>query len=98
MGTDAVVFKDRINELWGRMPLIIYGNSETIVAATQTWDYENMVFFPSLNFYEFIPEDELEKERIDKNYHPSTVLLNELEQDKCYEIVTTSLHGGALCR
>jgi hypothetical protein len=98
MGTDAMVFRDRIKELWGRMPLNIYGNTETIVAATQTWDYKDMVFFPNLNYFEFIPESELIRERDDKEYHPGTILLNELERGKCYELVVTNLHGGALIR
>jgi hypothetical protein len=98
MGTDATVFKDRIKQLWGRMPLNVYGNTETIVAATQTWDYKDMVFFPNLNFFEFIPEEELVKERQISHYHPGTVLLNELEKGKFYELVITNLHGGALVR
>ena len=98
MGTDATVFKDRINHLWGRMPLNIYGNTETIVAATQTWDYKDLVFFPNLNYFEFIPEDELIKENQINSYHPRTVLLSELEKGKFYELVITNLHGGALVR
>jgi phenylacetate-coenzyme A ligase PaaK-like adenylate-forming protein len=98
MGTDATVFKERIRKLWGRMPLTIYGNTETIVAGTQTWDYKDMVFFPNLNFYEFIPEEELVKERQNNYYHPNTVLLSELEKGKFYEVVITNLHGGSLVR
>jgi hypothetical protein len=98
MGTDAIVFKDRIKQLWGRMPLNVYGNTETIVAATQIWDYKDMVFFPNLNFFEFIPEEELVEERHNRYYHPRTVLLNELEKGKFYELVITNLHGGALIR
>jgi hypothetical protein len=98
MGTDALVFRDRIKQLWGRMPLNIYGNTETIVIATQTWDYKDMVFFPNLNFFEFIPEEELVEERRNNRYHPKTVLLNELQQGKFYELVVTNLHGGALVR
>jgi hypothetical protein len=98
MGTDALIFKDRIKELWGRMPLTVYGNTETIVAATQTWDYNDMVFFPNLNFLEFIPEEEINREDSNIYYHPETVLLSEVESGKCYELVVTNLHGGALVR
>ena len=58
MGTDSLVYQDRIKALWGWTPLNVYGNSETSVIATQTWDYRDMVFFPNLNFLEFIPNEE----------------------------------------
>ena len=71
MGTDSVVYKDKIKELWGRTPLNVYGNSETVVVATQTWDYDGMVFFPNLNFLEFIPEMEHFQEELNPNYPES---------------------------
>jgi hypothetical protein len=98
MGTDSLIYKDRIRELWGRTPLDVYGNSETAVIATQTWDYQNMVFFPNLNFIEFIPEAEHFKCQYDPNYKPKTVLLDELEAGKNYELVITNFHGGILVR
>jgi phenylacetate-coenzyme A ligase PaaK-like adenylate-forming protein len=98
MGTDSVIYKERIKELWGRAPLDVYGNTESTVLATQMWDYDNMVFFPNLNFLEFIPEEEHMRWQQDKNYRPKTVLLNEVQPGECYELVITNLHGGALVR
>ncbi len=98
MGTDSVVYKDRIKALWGRAPLNIYGNSETVVVATQTWDYDGMVFFPNLNFLEFIPEDEYVKRMLRPSYKPKTVLLDEVKAGKNYELVITNFHGSALVR
>jgi hypothetical protein len=98
MGTDSLVYKNRIRELWGRMPLDVYGNTETAVIATQTWDYNHMVFFPNLNFLEFIPEEEHAKNRMDHSYVPKTVLLDEVKAGENYELVITNLHGGALVR
>lgn len=98
MGTDSVVYKDKIKELWGRTPLNVYGNSETVVVATQTWDYEGMVFFPNLNFLEFIPELEHFQEELNPNYQPKTLLLDELKVGESYELVVTNFHGGALVR
>jgi hypothetical protein len=98
MGTDSVIYKNRIKELWGRAPLDVYGNTESTVLATQTWDYNSMVFFPNLNFLEFLPEDEHFKWQRDKSYVPQTVLLNEVKAGENYELVITNLHGGALVR
>ncbi|MDP2730886.1 MAG: GH3 auxin-responsive promoter family protein [Dehalococcoidales bacterium] len=98
MGTDCTVYKERIKDLWGRTPLEVYGNSETTVVATQTWDYDGMVFFPNLNFLEFIPEDEHFKWQIDHAYQPKTVLLDEVKTGKNYELVITNFHGGAMVR
>ena len=98
MGTDCTVYKTRIKELWGRTPLEVYGNTETAIIAAQTWDYESMVFFPNLNFLEFIPEEEHFKSRLDRSYQPKTVLLDEVKAGENYELVITNFHGGALVR
>ncbi len=98
MGTDSMVFKDKIQELWGRKPLNVYGNTETTVVATQTWDYKDMVFFPNLNFLEFIPEEECRLSRLDKTHKPSTVLLDQVQPGKLYELVITNFHGGIMVR
>jgi len=98
MGVDSVVYKEKIKELWGREPLNVFGNSETIVVATQTWDYDGMVFFPNLNFLEFMPETEHAKWQADHSYHPKTVLLDEVKSGECYELVITNFHGGIMTR
>ena len=98
MGTDSTIYKERIKDLWGRTPLEVYGNSETTVVATQTWDYDGMVFFPNLNFLEFIPEREHFKWQINHSYQPKTVLLDEVKVGENYELVITSFHGGAMVR
>jgi hypothetical protein len=98
MGTDSLVFKDKIEELWGRKPLNVYGTTETTVVATQTWDYKDMVFFPNLNFLEFIPEDECRLAKIDKFHKPKTILLDEVQPGKIYELVITSFHSGIMVR
>jgi len=98
MGTDSVIYKERIKHLWGRAPLDVYGNSESTVIATQTWDYDGMVFFPNLNFLEFIPEKEHFKWQLDHSYQPKTVLLDEVKAGENYELVITNFHGGAMVR
>jgi hypothetical protein len=98
MGPDSPIYKEKIKELWGRAPLDVYGNSESTVIATQTWDYNSMVFFPNLNFLEFIPEKEYFKWQIDHSYQPKTVLLNEVKTGENYELVITNFHGGVMVR
>lgn len=97
-GLDSAVYKEKIKELWGRYPLDVYASSEGGVIATQTWDYDSMTFIPNLNFLEFIPEEEHDKWQYDHSYQPATVLLDEVEPGKNYEIVITNFHGGAMVR
>jgi phenylacetate-coenzyme A ligase PaaK-like adenylate-forming protein len=98
MGTDCSVFRDKIEQLWGRKPLNVYGNTESCVIAAQTWDYQDMVFVPNLNFLEFIPEEEYSRSQNDWTYHPQTILLDEVQPGKNYELVISSFHGGIMVR
>jgi hypothetical protein len=97
-GTDCAIFGDRVKELWGRQPLEAYGGTEGGIYAAQTWDYDGMVFFPNLNFFEFVPEREWFKWQLDHSYRPKTVLLDEVQAGENYELVITNFHGGALVR
>lgn len=97
-GADCTIFGKKVEELWGRYPLEAYGGTEGGFFATQTWDYEGMVFFPSLNFFEFIPEREWFKWQLDHSYRPKTVLLDEVEAGQVYEMVITNFHGGIMTR
>jgi hypothetical protein len=97
-GLDSWVYKNRVQELWGRRPLDIYSCTEGGLVATQTWDYEGMTFIPNLNFLEFIPEEESLKWQMDRSYQPKTVLLDGVEPGKSYEIIFTNFHGGSLVR
>jgi hypothetical protein len=97
-GLDSWVYRERIKELWGRYPLDVFASTEGGIVATQTWDYGAMTFIPNLNFLEFIPEEEVAKAAADHNDDPRTVLLDEVRPGCKYELVLTSLHGGALVR
>jgi hypothetical protein len=97
-GLDSFVYRDKIKELWGRYPLDVYVASESGIVATQTWDYGGMTFVPNLNFFEFIPDEENLKWQMDRSYQPRTILLDEVETGKEYEIVITNFHGGAMVR
>jgi len=97
-GTDSVVYREKIKNMWGVRPLDSYGSTEGLILAMQTWDYEGMTFVPNLNFFEFIPETEHFKWRLDHSYDPRTVLLDEVKPGQNYEIVITNFHGGAMVR
>jgi hypothetical protein len=75
-----------------------YGGTEGGLYAAQTWDHEGMVFFPSLNFFEFIPEREWFKWQVDHSYQPKTILLDGVKASEIYEIVITNFHGGIMTR
>ena len=72
-GVDSGIYKEKIKELWGRKQLDLYTSTEGGVLATQAWDYEDLTFIPNLNFFEFIPEDELLKWELDRSYSMKTV-------------------------
>ena len=98
MGTDATVYREKIKELWGRYPLSIYGSTETVVIATQLWDYEGMTFLPHVNFWEFLPEDESLKWLADPSYQPNILTLDQVEAGQNYAIVVTNFYGGSIVR
>jgi len=97
-GTDTAVYREKIKYMWGRYPLDLYGCTETLLIAVQTWDYQGMTFLPYFSFLEFIPEAERLRAREDPSYQPSTVLLDEVEAGRNYEIVITNFHGGPFTR
>jgi hypothetical protein len=97
-GTDCAIFGKKVEELWGRRPLEAYGSTEGGMYAAQTWDHQSMSFFPTLNFFEFIPEREWFRCQVDHSYRPKTVLLDEVRAGEVYELVITNLHGNILTR
>ena len=97
-GKDTPIYRERIRRMWGREPLDVYGCTEGLVIAMQTWDFQGMTFFPHLNFLEFIPEAELRRESTVPSYQPRTILLDEVQPGQNYEVVITNLLGGAFVR
>jgi len=97
-GTDTAIYRDQIAHYWGVQPLDVYVATETGFIAMQGWDKEGMTFVPFSNFYEFIPENESMKSRLDPRYQPRTVLMDQLEAGKIYELVVTNFHGGPFMR
>ena len=97
-GMDTGILREKLKYYWGRYPFEIYGSTELLMTALQTWDCKDMVFVPTVGFYEFIPEEEHLRSRRDRSYRPRTLLLNEVEAGQRYEIVFTSFQGGPFVR
>jgi hypothetical protein len=97
-GMDTGILREKLKYYWGRYPFETYGSTELLMTALQTWDCKDMVFVPTIGFYEFIPEEEHLRTRRDRSYRPRTLLLNEVEAGQRYEIVFTSFQGGPFVR
>jgi hypothetical protein len=97
-GTDTVIYRDQIFKSWGVQPLDAYVATEACFIAMQNWNKKGMTFTPFSNFYEFIPEEEMEKNRRKPDYQPRTILLDEVQAGHEYELVITNFLGGSLLR
>jgi hypothetical protein len=97
-GIDTPFFKKQIEHYWGTPPYQFYSCTEGGVMALQGWNKQGMTLIPFSNFYEFIPEAESVKSWDDTEYIPETLLIDELEEGKRYELVITNLHGNPLLR
>lgn len=97
-GTDTAIYKDKIRHCWGKEPYEFYVFTEAGYIAEQGWNKKGMTFLANTAFLEFIPEKEWLKWREDKNYQPATVLLNEVKEGECYEIVVTNFYGMPFLR
>ncbi len=97
-GTDTLHFKKKIEEYWGVRPLEIFGGTEAVAIASESWSKNGLILWPNICFYEFIPIPEFYKNLEDPSYVPKTYLMNELKADEYYEIVITNLKGGAFAR
>lgn len=97
-GTDSIHFKDRIEEYWGVRPLEIFGGTEATAIGAESWSKNGLILFPNICFYEFIPMDEYYRNLQDPDYVPRTYLMDEIRANEDYEIVITTLKGGAFAR
>ena len=97
-GPEAIVYQDKILEYWGKKPLMIYQAPEAGIIATQAWNKKNYTFLPTASFHEFIPEEEVLRNRNNSDYCPRTVLLNQVKPGKIYEVVISSFYGMPFLR
>ena len=97
-GTDNHCYKDDLEDLWGIRPMELFAGTEPSCIGTETWTRNGMYFFPDTCFYEFIPEEEMNKSYEDESYQPKTYLMNEVIPGEKYELVISVLKGGAFMR
>ena len=97
-GIDTSVFRGAVERYWGRAPFEIYACTEGGVMATETWERHGMIFTPYSDFLEFIPMEESLRSREDERFTPRTVLMDEVEPGKSYEVVITNFYGMAFLR
>ncbi|MBR4079619.1 MAG: GH3 auxin-responsive promoter family protein [Christensenellaceae bacterium] len=97
-GTDNRCYKTDLEKMWGIPPMEIFAGTEPTCIGCETWNREGVYFFPDACFYEFIPEDELDKNLENPSYQPKTILWDEVIPGGIYEIVLTVLKGGAFAR
>ena len=97
-GVDTPIYKDGVKDYWGKEPYEMYGGTETFLVGLQDWNRKGMVFYPYLAFLEFIPYEEALEKKADEDYQPATVLLNEVEEGRLYEVVVTQFYGMPLLR
>ena len=97
-GTDNRCYKEDLEQMWGIPPMEIFAGTESTCIGCETWSREGVYFLPDACFYEFIPENELDKNLADPEYQPRTILWDEVVPGGVYEIVLTVLKGGAFAR
>ncbi|MFC1907245.1 GH3 auxin-responsive promoter family protein [Chloroflexota bacterium] len=98
-GVDTEIYKDKIAYYWGQKPYELYVATEAGgMIAINGWNKKALTFTPDTAFYEFIPEDESLKSKDDPAYIPSTLLLDQVEAGKRYELVITSFYGMPFMR
>lgn len=98
VGMDTAIYKKDIAYYWGQTPFEIYASTEAPGIAVQNWNKKWLTLIPYTAFWEFIPEEENVKSRENKEFQPGTVLIDELEVGKIYEVVLTQFYGMPLLR
>ncbi len=97
-GLDSAIYESEIAKLWGQTPYQVYGTTEMMISAVQAWNKRALTFLPDVAFWEFIPKSEWQKCREDREYQPTTVLMNELQPGNQYELVYSHFYGMPLLR
>ena len=97
-GLDTQIYKKDIAHYWGMEPLDFYVSAEAALPAMQAWNKKAMTFVPNAAFLEFVPLAEVQEQRYDRASPPRTLLLDQLEVGKLYEVIITQLYGMPLLR
>ena len=93
-GTDNACYKDDLERLWGVRPMELFAGTEATLVGVETWNRRDLYFFPDACFYEFLPYDHVRS----TDRHLPTVTIDKVQPGEKYELVITSLRGGAFAR
>ncbi len=93
VGSTLKVYVQKLRRYIGDTPLhnMGYAAAEGFFAMPTELDVDDCVLLPHCIFFEFIPVNDDEDEEPEEN--PKTLLLDELEVGKTYEIVVTNFSG-----
>ncbi|NBK96935.1 MAG: auxin-responsive protein [Erysipelotrichia bacterium] len=97
-GTDNACYKDDLEKMWGVRPMEVFAGTEPTCLGCEIWNRDGLYFFPDACFYEFIPYEEMIHSLEDTSYEPKSVLMDEVEVHKRYELVISVFKGGAFMR
>jgi hypothetical protein len=97
-GVDTSIYKEKTTYYWGVEPLELYGGTEAHTYALQSWTRKGLTFLPDRVFLEFIPYQGALEDSNTRPDNPPTVLYDELEEGKLYEVVITHFYGMPLLR
>lgn len=97
-GMDAEIYREKIGHYWGVVPYELYACTEAGVIGMQSWRKQGLIPQPYSVFLEFIPEEEWIRSRQDTSYQAQTLLLDQVEPGRRYELVITSFYGMPLLR
>ncbi|OGO23606.1 MAG: hypothetical protein A2144_14305 [Chloroflexi bacterium RBG_16_50_9] len=97
-GIDTGIYRDQVYKYWGAYPYEFHASTEAGIIAVQSWSRQGLTFIPHSNFFEFIPEKEWLKSKMDVFYEPRTVLISEVKPGERYELVITSYYGMPFIR
>jgi len=93
-GTDNACYKDDLERQWGIRPMELFAGTECGLVGTETWNRSSLYFFPDACFYEFLPVEYVRT----RERHLPTVTIDQVQTGESYELVITSLRGGAFAR
>lgn len=94
-GVDTGIYKADIEKYWGVTPLDVYASTETMFLAMQSWTRNHMTFLPDSVFLEFLPH---ERTAAGTTGGSATLLLDQLQPGRLYELIVTQFHGMPLLR
>lgn len=94
-GVDTSIYRAEIEKYWGVTPFDVYASTETMFLGMQSWTRSFMTFLPDSVFLEFRPHADSTP-----NGEPqtATLLIDQLEPGRLYEVIITQFHGMPLLR